>query len=198
MQKQVSLAKKRARTLVFISLLTATMLGCRPQPVCVDFESIPVGTFYGSLQGQHPGYVVVTEEKITVSLDNLFASSGGQVYFDFAEVLSPPYNFGSGNAIHLTNISLAFEFEGLGFDSQSVSFDYMDFGEREYVLINDVAESGDLADMTFGAPTSLPVTISETAVGGGQSGTFSIAGDVNDLLIGAENLWIDRVCVTAQ
>lgn len=178
--------------LLLTGALGAAMLACVPR-VCVDFESpLAVGDTYGSFVGQRPGELAFTANNVTVTTD-VFLPDDFTGKFDYAEILSPPQNFGAGQGIHMTNISMNFDFSGSGLKIGALYFEFMDFGGSVNINVNGFSHRGPLTPELTDID-DMAVLVTSSPITGGQQGTVSLTGQANKILIGGENLWIDNVC----
>lgn len=167
-----------------------------PQVVCVDFEPpLIVGTQYGT-PANSPGDLVFTTNNIPVLVyDFVFGGGGGT--FNFAQIdpaVTTPVAFGNGQIINTNNINLEFDFSGLGFQTNQVTFDFLDLGGLENISING---SPVIADELSAVPSPIGgvnLTVNATPFSGGQSGTATLTGAVTTLRIGGQEFWMDNVC----
>ena len=178
--------------LLLLAAFTLALIGCRPPP-CVNFESpLSIGETYGRPAGQRIGDLAFIEDNIHVTVDN-FYTRGQTVYFEYAEILSPPSGFGSGQSIHATNINLRFDFSSLGYPVTRASFQYQDMGGLVNLATDDVAFRGELSEYA-GSLGLASVEVTSTLVDGGERGTVVLTGAMDGIIIGGENIWIDDVC----
>jgi hypothetical protein len=157
-----------------------------PRSLCIDFEDPPfvLGTRYGSPAGDSPGDVVFTTEGVPVTVENF--TLGAYTGFSNAEVMNSSSL--PGQSMWISNINLRFDFAGLDFAVDKVTFDFQDLGGAENVAVNGSAiVEGELASGTVGA---VPLTITRSdGVGDGV-----LIGSVTDLTIGGQEFFLDNVC----
>lgn len=103
----------------------------------LDFETLPVGTAYGDtlLTPDIPGEVVLTQDNITMSVETFFFDPF-QTDFFVAEVVAVQRDAGPGQALELDNISVLFDFSGVGFDVARVTLDVRDLGGTGNLAVN--------------------------------------------------------------
>ncbi|MFQ5823132.1 MAG: FlgD immunoglobulin-like domain containing protein [bacterium] len=176
--------------LLFIILFTTLAIG----QTCVDFQSLTFGTQYGTPSGNTPGQVVFTENGIPVSVENFNFVSGG-VAFNFSQVDTAFLGFGAGQTMHTNNINLLFDFSTLSFVPNLVSFEFADLGGDENISVNGQSIfAGQLTAAPSAIASGVTLSISTTAIQGGIRGTAVLRGNVNSLLIGGQEFWLDNIC----
>ena len=187
---QIRLTIQRPGTfeLLFEEYLDIDYLYTQPEPrsLCIDFEDPPfvLGTQWGNAYGDSPGDVVFTEQGVVVSAENF--TSGMYTGFINAEVRNDSDLL--GQSMWISNINLRFDFSGLPFTVDRVTFDFQDLGGTENVAVNgsDIVE-GELASGTVGG-------VSVTIVRGPTVGEGTLDGTVRDLTIGGQEFFLDNVC----
>ena len=188
---QIRLTIERSGTfaLLYEDFVDVDYLFVRPPSfVCIDFEDPPftLGTQFGANYGDSPGDVAFTEQGVVVSVENF--TLGAFTGFSLAEVS----NDGNlpGQSMWVSNINLKFDFSGLGFTVDRVTFDFQDFGGAENVAVNGSAiVEGELASGTVGG---VPLTVNRSLSLGLGDGT--LVGNVQDLTIGGQEFFLDNVC----
>ncbi len=162
---------------------------------CIDFQSLTLGTQFGAPSGNTPGQVVFSENGIPVSVENFdFVSGGGT--FNFSQVDTAFSGFGAGQTMQTNNINLFFGFSALSFVPNLVSFEFADLGGDENISVNGQPNfAGQLTVAPSTIATGVTLSISTTSIQGGIRGTAVLRGQVNSLLIGGQELWVDNICV---
>jgi hypothetical protein len=164
---------------------------------CIDFNSIPAGTRYGT-PGQTPGTVVMSQGGARVTVEN-FSFIGGGGTFNFARVDAATPNFGAGNVLRVNNINLDFDFTAVAPPVKQVVLKFADLGGFENLAVNGSPSPIYTGELTA-APSPMAgaiVTSTTTAVPGGKRGTFAaieLAGTIGHLRIGGQEFFLDDVC----
>jgi hypothetical protein len=154
---------------------------------CVSFETLPMGSNYGSGVNSI-GDVILVEEEITVTVE-YFEWVGGGGIFGNCEVMDGTSNFGTGQAMWTSNINLAFHFDDLGFVPNKVSFDFVDEGGEENISVNGSPIFAGEISMAV-----LPPGISMAIMNMGSFHRATLTGDITELLIGGQEFMIDNIC----
>lgn len=191
----MSLRKKLAFLLPLLGVLFT--LPSQAQPACVNFGPPPaLGTLYGAPAAQVSGDLAFTESLVNVYVYNFKTLSG--ITFNRAQIVLPPVAFSAGQSIRTTNIALLFDFSGVGFNVKRVTLYYLDLGGYENLKVNaSNVYVGELTSVPpFLAGNSVTVTSSPTPPPvHGKTGTVVVTGaSLTSLLIGGQELWIDKVC----
>lgn len=152
---------------------------------CVDFETLGPGSMYGSGINS-PGDVIFTQNNIPVMVDEFYYVGGGST-FGFAEVTTGS-GIGTGQDMQESNINLVFDFTEIGMFSEIVTFDFADYGGHENIAINGgTVYTGELSSASIpGYSISVNMT--------GNIGQCVIQGNVEQLLIGGQEFFVDNVC----
>ncbi len=168
--------------------------GTDPCEFGVDFESLAFGDAWGGPHGNAPGDVIFVEDNIPVSVHDF--TLGTFVAFNEARI-EPANNCLDNKTMRLNNISTGFDFSGLGAPVIAVKFDYLDLGGSENLKVNAAPrhEVPDFAALPALVAPSVTATDTFVPVAGGRCGTVTLTGDVQRLLIGGQELWIDNICV---
>lgn len=154
---------------------------------CVDFETLAPGTNYGNgINAQ--GEVIFTQNDIPVSVE-YFEWTGGGGMFGTATVTDGTGVFGTMNSMWTNNINLGFDFTGIGYMPNRVSFDFEDFGGSENISVNGEPIFAGELNM---APMPPGITLVITDMGTYMHAT--LYGPVTSLLIGGQEFQIDNVC----
>jgi len=165
---------------------------------CIDFNSIPTGTRYGTPAGQAPGTVVISQGGARVTVEN-FSFIGGGGTFMFARVDAATPNFGSGNVLHVNNINLDFDFTDVTPPVKQVVLKYADVGGFENLAVNG-SPSPIYAGELVAAPSPMGgaiVASTSAAIPGGKRGAFAaidLAGTIGHLRVGGQEFFLDDVC----
>ena len=151
----------------------------------VDFESVPVGARWGQDYGHSPGEVVLSQDDIDMSVEHFFL--GTFVGFNVAEVGGVYAEFVPTTHLALDNISVKFDFTGLGFDVTMVTLDYWEFGGANSFAAND--------DIIFqlAALTDLPADVAPGVTASADVNAITLTGNIDSLLVGGQELGIDNI-----
>ena len=148
---------------------------------------------YGAPAGQHSGDVIFTANGIPVSVYDFNLTGGGTTFGQATVDVAP---FGSGQSMRTNNINLEFDFGSIGFVPAAVKFEFLDKGGFENISVNgSPIFAGDIAAVP-GSLGGATVSVSTTPVPGGKQGFVTLAGPIQKLRIGGQELWIDNVCAT--
>lgn len=186
------LSISRSLALAFLLLVFASS-AATAQGV-VTFDDLGAGQAWGSLDGDSIGDLAFTEDGIDVTLTPFQLS--GPASFGTASIepsFGPPRDFYVGNIARLALIGLNFDFVGTG---TTTTFEYFDFGGAVNLRLNGTGSlivAPDFASLQ--GPIGGGVTLDATtiAVPGGIKGTVTLTGDVGELTIGGQELYIDEV-----
>ncbi|MFQ6113614.1 MAG: FlgD immunoglobulin-like domain containing protein [bacterium] len=184
--------KHLATAFILIMILLPALGLCQ---TCVDFQSLVLGTQYGTPVGNTPGQIIFTENGIPVSVDNFNFVTGG-VTFNLCQVDPAFAGFGTGNTMQTNNINLFFDFTALGFAPNRVSFEFADKGGDENISVNGQLPifAGELIAAPPAIAPGVTLSISTRQIQDGIAGTVVLTGPVNTLLIGGQEFWLDDVC----
>jgi len=150
----------------------------------VDFDGLAAGTTFG-LGANAPGELVHVEDGIRMTVENF--RLGLTDYFFFAQVGGPgTASFGTP-ALSLDNISVRFDFSGVGFPVDQVTFEFADYGGSSNFAVND--ETLYVVDPF----TSLPVNVATGVTATIDTGLVTLNGPIQSVLIGGQELVIDTV-----
>jgi len=183
----------------FVLLAVLAAPPVEAQSVCVKFgPPPPLGTTYGAPVAQPPGAVALIENGIIVRVYN-FQSIAGPLVFNRAYIDNAPFPFGSGQSIRTNNINLHFDFTALGFRVSRVKLAFLDLGGYENFAVNG-------SPIKVGELTALPPALAGVGIAvsssplppplSGKTGSVTLTGQVQTLLIGGQELWIDEVCAS--
>lgn len=166
--------------------------------VCYDFENINSQTTYGFTSGNQPGDIILQKQGATVSLAP-FTTANGSSNFFLASVQENPFN------IQATNVSKGIYFNSLNFildisnfqrTVNQVSFDFINGDgivnlsvNRQFVkVINQFSELGNELE------PGISIDLEAQVVNGIEYGRITLEGDIQSIVLGGENLFIDNLC----
>ena len=169
--------------------------GCDDE--CIRFEDLEEGTIYSEDAGYEVGDVILEEDGVSISLANFIETSGAtgfgsiEIHEDFfpgggMNGLAPIFLFGS----------LEFDFSGLSEQVTAITFNYAggyaNFGLNDdpvYSLINGFGELADLTIPGFEIEVT-PIT--------NNSGSVTIYGPIDQLLLGGLTAAVDDICFVTE
>jgi hypothetical protein len=160
----------------------------------VDFQSRSFGDAWGGLHGQAPGDVIFVEDTVPVSVENFTLGA----FTGFGEARIDPANAClDDKTLRLNNICTGYDFSVFGAPIAGVTFDYLDLGGDENLQVNGGPrhEVANFAALPAVVAPGVAAADTSIAVAGGRCGTVTLTGDVQRLLIGGQELWIDNICV---
>ena len=171
----------------------------------VDFESVPLGTEWGTTPGNSPGDLVLTEDSITMTVENF--TSGAFVGFNAATIDVPPQSFfppavNSTQALTLNNINGKFDFTGLPFAVSQVTVEYADGGDTNNFDVNGLGkqEVNDLTTLTSYA--GFAVNVTAATVGFTDVGTIEVIADpgqsIQTLELGGQESSFDNLLAVPE
>jgi hypothetical protein len=168
-------------------------------PACVEFGPPPaVGASWGGPAGTIPGNTVLVENGVRVYTNRFFLSGGGTAY-NLMRIEPGFGGFGSGPQIaRSNNINIGFSYGGVGFVPTMVSFDWVDLGGVENLIVNGspvfIGELDTPPAVLGGASVS---TVSGPFLGGDRGTTtltVPAGSSITRFEVGGQEFWIDRVC----
>lgn len=159
-----------------------------------DLEQL--GMCWGSNYGQAPGDLAFSEDGIPVTLD-LF-HLGTYTGFGSACIVPTFCTMGPPQMLALSNISAVYEIHALGVSVSAVTFEFIDQGGDENLQVNGstLHEVPSLMalDGVMVAPGVL-CSVTPLSCDSGQRGLVTLTGDVQRLLVGGQEFFVDEVCV---
>lgn len=171
------------------------LTGCNQCRESVDFEApLTIDTKYGQPTGISPDTQIFTAGNIQVTVME-FTTGGANRVFDYAAIESSPAGFTGTQVMRFNNISVHFFFGNVGFPVSEVSFDYMDMGGTESLSTGAFQFVGEIIDAPS-AVVAQTVSVTSSTIPGGKRGTVTITGtNIDKVVIGGQEFWIDNLCV---
>jgi len=194
-KKQNAAAMNKGLVTLLSVLFFSTGLFAQPvTTTCVDFEQFPAGLLFGPIVGISPGDVILGEEGLSVSLEEI-SLSNGQIEFQNASINDDNFGGLEGNYFFMGNNSVLLDFSTAEGAVQEVCFDFVDGGGEENFSVNGspVTITQDFSEI---ADLDIPgVTITVSSGGTSNlSGSVCLSGNIESLLVGGQELGIDNVC----
>ena len=181
---------KRIWMSIWLLALIILASGCTK---CVKFNTLPVGTEWGTPAGHSSGDVVHAEEGIEVSVHDFYWSAT-RTHLGKTRV-GTSFTGSGGLAINTNNINLEFDFTDLFLTPDEVVVIFRDTGGYENISINGSAVL--IGELASGSTSGVSWTVTdspESTNPHNRVGTLIINGDVEKLKIGGQEFWIDSVC----
>jgi len=161
----------------------------------VDHESLVVGDAWGAPFGHSPGDFMFAEDGIPVFIDEYQATSGGW-FFNYCEVTNALMGFGTSRVMNINNVVNKYDIAASGIVSTKVTFEYLDLGGTENLEVNGAFRYvGEMAAAPAAIAPGVTCSIITWAVPGGQRGEVTLIGQVDKLIAGGQEFWIDDICV---
>ena len=162
----------------------------------VNFESQAMGVQFGPppYSTQSPGDVIFIEDLIEVSVQDFYWDAT-TTHFGFCEIIAPISGFGDGHIMALNNINLQFDFTHIGVTNYMVTFEFADLGGFENLQVN--GHPVIIEELSLNAPGNpepgVTLYISTIEIAGGMKSTVRLYGEVNTLLIGGQEFFLDNI-----
>jgi hypothetical protein len=200
------IAMNARSTVVFLLaalLLGAPSLYAQSQTNCLNFNDLPPNTFYNANYNYAPGDVFLESNGVTASV-GVFTYLNAIPFFGDVSTsnsfggLTPPFALGQGIALSISNATVTFNFPA---GTNSVCFSFWDGGGQENISVN--GQPVQILNFLALAPANIApgvtLTVSPASNPGTiptQTGTVCLSGNIQSLLIGGQEFFIDNVCYT--
>jgi len=171
-------------------VLWLTSLCAAGQVATLGFDPIPPGTFFGEAYGDVPGPIILIEDDIKFSLAP-FLFEGSPLFYEaavdgrFASVFPTP-------ALELNNITGVFDFSGVPFEIDEVTFEYREFGGLASLSVNGFSA------VSVESLVDLPVSVAPGIQATVDSVRITLSGPVNMVQIGGQELVVDTVVAVPE
>lgn len=167
--------------------------GC---PVGIDHQTLAVGTVWGTAAGDAPGDYMFTEDGIPVFVDIIDWGGTGTAFNVSRVELTPDPILGFDRVMRMNNISNVYEISALALPVIEVTFEYIDAGGMENLQVNGATlHIGDLHTFPANVAPGVTMSVVTTPIAAGLYGEVTLTGDVQQLLLGGQELWVDNICV---
>jgi len=184
----------------FIDNVTcANGIGIDPNPVndcdyLVSHDTLVYGTVYDS-SNFAPGDWIFNEDGIDVYIDVLNWGSGSGFNYCMVDV-SAAAGFGVNQTMLVNNVTNRYDIAGLGIHTSEVTFEFLDYGGMENLQVNGATLFiGDFTTFPSAVAPGVTMNLATYAAGGGYRAEVTLIGDVQELLVGGQEFWIDEICV---
>ncbi|MBN2424028.1 MAG: T9SS type A sorting domain-containing protein [Calditrichaceae bacterium] len=162
-----------------------------PEKLCVNFESQLLETTYG-MKTHDPGDLAFYENIVPVRVDSFYWKEGGA--FNYAEIQSTEGIFGIDNVIGMNNINLSFNSDEMPFTPTYISFEFLNMGGYDNLIVNGDKLIGDLFDMNGLSLGETDIYVCSIQTKPGIRGLVQIVGEVHSLKVGGQELLLDNIC----
>ncbi|MBU8870875.1 MAG: T9SS type A sorting domain-containing protein [Gemmatimonadales bacterium] len=172
--------------------ISSGMSGCDYE---VTHESLALGkTWDGSTVA--PGDWIFAEDGIDVTIHELDWGTGG-LGFNYCRVEAPAViDFGFNHTMAMNNVSNRYHISSLGILVKEVKFEFLDHGGMENLQVNgSTLFIGDLPTFPNNVAPGVVMTMVTYPVGSSMRAEVTLTGDVQDLLVGGQEFFIDEICV---
>ncbi len=157
---------------------------------CIDFEMLNLGEEFGNGINSI-GDIIYTEDGVPVSVEYFEWQTGGT--FGTATVDFTFDGFGFAKIMRTNNINLGFDFTQLGYPVHEVTFEFATLGGFENLSVNgSPIYVGELK--LAPNPPGVVLTVNTWPMPGGEMGFAKIVGDIEHLVVGGQEFWLDHVC----
>jgi len=171
--------------------------GLPPEPCDfeVTHETLSVGDAWGAPFATPPGSLIFVEDNIPVYIDQIDLGVG--LFYDvcFVDIPAIP-GFGDNKVMAVNNVVNRYEIAALGITTQQVTFEFADYGGTENLGVNGFPlQIGDIETFANPAPGVTISVITAPIPFGGIRGLVTLTGDVQDLIVGGQEFFLDNLCV---
>jgi len=161
----------------------------------VNFETQPIGNFWGSTAGNTPGDLIFVEDSIPVGVTTL--TLGSYTGFYEARIIGATDCLDS-HSCWTNNIDLWFDIQAATPSTSQVTFEFQDYGGEENLQVNSAPRyEGDLSLAPANIAPGVLCTVTTWPSGNGLCGTVTLDGNVHKLVVGGQEFELDDICVIA-
>lgn len=166
----------------------------QPCDLIVDNESQAVGNAWGGSHGDLPGVFAFAEDGIPVHMFNF--TLGAYVGFHEAVIDTDFDGCLVDRTMRVNNINVGYDISAALAHTSSVIIDFRDYGGAENLQVNGGTRyEGDIISAPYNIAPGVTCTVAWWNVGGADCGQVTLTGDVQHLLIGGQEFWVDNLCV---
>ena len=98
--------------------------------------------------------------------------------------------------MNLNNVSNLYHINGLGIPVAGVTFEFLDYGGTENLQVNGATlHIGNLETFPYNVAPGVTMTVTTYPVGPAIRAEVVLTGDVQTLLVGGQEFFIDEICV---
>ena len=164
------------------------------QSVCINFDDLAVGTQYGEPTGQAPGTLILSQENVNFTLQELQISlPNGEVYNKAEIVDASSLGFGlpAGNLLYLDDARLLLDFANVTQGVRAISFDYYEVSGLVNFTTSNLSGTFISTDIDPVYLNFIPSSIPDID----GSGNIYYEGDISQILFGGQDVYIDNLCI---
>ncbi|MEM8528457.1 MAG: T9SS type A sorting domain-containing protein [Bacteroidota bacterium] len=185
---------------LLLCLFSSVLLAQEQFDLCLDFEELPKDAVFGRPTGFSPGDEVINQGDFQVSLE-VFTDANREASFSAITVLDDPFsvnNASYGRGLFVSGINVKLNFNSTEEEITRIVLQYADGGGVENIAVNggevQIIESFDDLDETLAPNVDIFLErIGDTS--NVDAGRLILEGNIQSLLIGGEELFIDDICV---
>ena len=171
------------RRIIMMMLVTASigyLSGC-----CAKFTDLTPGDTY------HVGDTITTSQAEIV-VEQFQGSDGTWTNTGTARVDDRNYARGSGNDLNARDVNLNFQFD---YPIDKISLKFGELGGNNNIRVNGVFQNvGNLISLNGNSIAGIQITVNANQEGNNWYGTLELNGNINEFVIGGQELWLDDVC----
>ena len=98
--------------------------------------------------------------------------------------------------MNINNVTNHYDIAASGITSNQVTFEYLDLGGEENLMVNGALYYvGDLHLAPAAIAPGVIMSVVTAPLGGGIYGQVTLTGQVDQLVVGGQEFWIDNICV---
>ena len=173
--------KMRLRiTLIFAVAGAMSVSGC-----CLSFSDQAAGTVF------HVGDTITTSGT-NIAVEQFQYGGGTWTSNGSARVDTQQYSGGSGKDLNARNVNLHFMFD---YPLDKITLKFGELGGNNNIKVNDDFRNvQNLISLNGNTVGGAHVAVTATQQGNNWYGDMVIKGDINNFVIGGQELWLDDVC----
>ena len=162
----------------------------------VDHESLALGKTWDS-GTVSPGDWIFNEDGIDVTIHELDWGTGGMGFNECSVQVPGVVGFGYNQAMNLNNVCNMYHINSLGISVAEVKFEFLDYGGMENLQVNGgTLHIGDLPTFPVNVAPGVVMGVTTYAIGSGAYyAEVVLTGNVQELLVGGQEFYIDDICV---
>ena len=163
----------------------------------VDHQTLSSGMAWGDGLGNVPGDFIFEENGIPVHIGEIVWANGVSGFYTCEVMVPGIIDFGYDKVMNLNNVSNIYDIGALGVVPTSVSFEFVDYGGTENLMVNGHnLFVGDLDAFTSAVAPGVTLMVQTWPIAdGGIRGLASLFGNVTELLVAGQEFFIDNICV---
>lgn len=167
------------------ALVAVIVLATQGRAATIDFETVAIGTMYGSPVGDAVGLPVLEQEGISMSLAEFLYD--GETHFGDATIGGRYAALFETTPLELDHINVEFDFSNIGFLPTLVTIEYIHFGGPSNFSVNgrDIRELTFLSDLPADVAPGVTAVVYDTMI--------ELIGPIKSVLIGGQELSIDNI-----